>query len=160
MKAKDKKPASRPGWNSYFMQIAHVVKLRSNCLRREVGAVIVHEHRIISTGYNGTPSGITNCNEGGCPRCAGKAESGSDLDQCVCAHAEENAIVQAARHGVALRDSFLYCTTSPCLTCAKMIITAGIRKVFYDEQYSFSPLVRTLFKEAGVACRRIKQSSS
>lgn len=148
--------AERPGWDEYFMRIAHVVKLRSNCIRREVGAVIVNEHRIISTGYNGTPRGIKNCNEGGCPRCAAADESGQNLDQCICAHAEENAIVQAAYHGVALRDSMLYCTTSPCLICAKMIITAGIKEVVYDEKYKFNPEVAALFKEAGILCRKYK----
>ena len=144
----------RPGWDEYFMDIALVVKRRGNCLRRQVAAVIVMDHRIISTGYNGTPSGIRNCFEGGCPRCASKVRSGRNLDQCVCAHAEENAIIQAAHYGVALRGATLYCTESPCLLCAKMIISAGIKKVIYGNKYHFNRQVSALFVEAGVVCRR------
>jgi len=95
----------RPSWDEYFMMMAEVAAIRGNCLRRRVGAVIVHNHQILSTGYNGTPKGITNCSDGGCPRCAGHAASGSALDECLCVHAEENAIVQAAAHGVAIRGA-------------------------------------------------------
>ena len=90
----------RPSWDEYFMNIARVVGSRSNCIKRKVGSVIALDRRIISTGYNGTPRGIRNCNEGGCPRCAGAAESGTRLDECLCSHAEENAITQSAYHGV------------------------------------------------------------
>ena len=93
----------RPDWDTYFIDIAHVVARRSNCCRRHVAALIVLEKRIISTGYNGTPRGIKNCYEGGCPRCAGKSKSGANLGDCICAHAEENAIVQAAFHGISVR---------------------------------------------------------
>jgi len=144
----------KPGWDTYFMDITQVVKRRSSCLRRQVASVIVKEHQIISTGYNGTPSGIRNCNEGGCPRCASDAPSGEQLGECICAHAEENAIVQAAYHGVALKGSALYCTDSPCLLCAKMIITAGIKEVVYETEYHYSQQVSALFKEAGVRCRQ------
>lgn len=144
----------RPDWDTYFMEIIQVVKRRSNCLRRQVAALIVKERRIISTGYNGTPSGIRNCNEGGCPRCASQAPSGEQLGDCICAHAEENAIVQAAYHGVALKDSVLYCTESPCLLCAKMIITAGIKEVVYGNDYPRSRQVTALFKEAGIKYRQ------
>lgn len=144
----------RPGWDEYFMSIARVVKTRGNCLRRQVAAVIVKDHRIISTGYNGTPSGIRNCYEGGCRRCASKVRSGKNLDQCICAHAEENAIIQAANYGVALKGASLYCTESPCLLCAKMIISAGIKRVIYENEYHYSRQVVSLFKEAGVACRK------
>ncbi|MFC1453943.1 cytidine/deoxycytidylate deaminase family protein [Verrucomicrobiota bacterium] len=143
----------RPGWDEYFINIARVVSSRGNCLRRQVAAVIVKDRRIISTGYNGTPSGIRNCYEGGCPRCASKVRSGKNLDQCICAHAEENAIIQAANYGVALRGAVLYCTESPCLLCAKMIISAGIKKVIYENEYHFNRQVVSLFREAGVACK-------
>lgn len=136
------------------MDITQVVKRRSSCLRRQVAAVIAKDHRIISTGYNGTPSGIRNCNAGGCPRCASAAPSGEQLGDCICAHAEENAIVQAAYHGVAVKDSVLYCTDSPCLLCAKMIITAGIKEVVYENEYRRTRQVAALFREAGVRCRR------
>ena len=100
----------RPDWDEYFMEIAKVVALRSNCSRRHVAAVIVKDKRIISTGYNGTPRGIKNCNEGGCPRCSGHAPSGTGLEECICSHGEENAIVQAAYHGICVKDATLYTT--------------------------------------------------
>ncbi len=146
--------AERPDWDVYFMDIAHVVKRRSNCLRRDVAALIVKDRRIVSTGYNGTPRGIKNCFDGGCPRCAGAARSGERLDECICAHAEENAILQAAYHGIALKDATLYCTNSPCLLCAKMIIAAGIREVVYEALYPFKDQAARLLKTAGVRCRR------
>lgn len=148
----DTRPA-RPDWDTYFMDITQVVKRRSSCLRRQVAAVIVHERRLIATGYNGTPAGVKNCDAGGCPRCASAAPSGDQLGDCICSHAEENAILQAARYGVALKDAVLYCTDSPCLLCAKMILTAGIREVVYEQPYRFNDQVAALFAEAGVRCR-------
>ena len=99
----NKKLFERPDWDTYFMDIAHVVARRGNCIRRQVAAIIVKEKRIISTGYNGTPRGVANCYEGGCPRCNSDTPSGEGLGDCICAHAEENAIVQAAYHGIAVR---------------------------------------------------------
>lgn len=150
-------PTQRPEWDEYFMDIAHVVSKRGNCSRRKVAAVIVSDRRIISTGYNGTPRGIENCFEGGCPRCAGDAPSGKALGECICAHAEENAIVQAAYHGIAVRKSTLYCMLSPCLMCTKMIINAGIKEVVYETEYHFSDQARSLFATAGVVCRQFKR---
>lgn len=141
------------------MNIARVVKTRSNCRRRQVAAVIVQDRRIISTGYNGTPSGIRNCYAGGCPRCASEVSSGENLGDCICAHAEENAIVQAAYYGVRLRGAMLYCTESPCLLCAKMIISAGIKKVVYESDYHFSAPVRALFRQTGIACRKFARKA-
>jgi dCMP deaminase len=152
------KHARRPDWDEYFMDIAHVVSTRGNCRRRKVAAVIVSDRRIISTGYNGTPRGIRNCYEDGCPRCASDASSGENLGECICAHAEENAIVQAAYHGIALRKSTLYCMLSPCLMCTKMIINAGIREVVYETEYCFTEQARSLFTEAGVECRRFERN--
>ncbi len=152
--------ASRPDWDPYFMSIAHVVKTRGNCVRRKVAAVVVKDRRIISTGYNGTPRGIANCCDGGCARCASDAPSGSALGDCICSHAEENAIVQAAYHGIALKGAAIYVTLSPCLTCAKMIINAGIVEVVYDELYHFNEQTRALFAEAGVRCRRLPLQSA
>jgi dCMP deaminase len=148
----------RPDWDTYFMDIARVVARRGNCSRRRVAAVVVRDRRIISTGYNGTPRGVRNCYEGGCARCAGKAASGRALDECICSHAEENAITQAAFHGIAVRDSSMYVTLSPCLTCAKMIINAGIREVIYESDYEFTAQTKALFKEAGVVFRRLAGS--
>jgi len=146
---------SRPGWDAYFMDIAAVVARRSNCVRRQVAAVLVKDRRIITTGYNGTPRGVRNCCDGGCARCAGTAPSGADLAECVCSHAEENAITQAAYHGIAVRGATLYCTLSPCLICARMIINAGIAEVVFAEEYEFTAQTRALLHEAGVRFRRL-----
>lgn len=148
----------RPDWDTYFMEIAHVVKRRGNCIRRHVAAVVIQDRRVVSTGYNGTPRGTRNCCDGGCARCASDAPSGSGLGECVCSHAEENAITQAAYHGTSLRGAVLYTTLSPCLTCAKLIINAGIEEVVYDEEYEFSRQTLALFQEAGVLCRQFTAS--
>ncbi|MBN2143314.1 MAG: AAA family ATPase [Candidatus Aureabacteria bacterium] len=147
----------RPGWDEYFMNIARVVAQRSNCVKRHVAAVIVRDNRIISTGYNGTPRGIKNCNEGGCPRCNSFGVSGENLGECLCSHAEENAITQAAYHGVSIRDATLYTTFSPCLICTKMIINSGIREVVYDSRYSLNALELQLLKEAGISVRALRE---
>jgi dCMP deaminase len=149
---------TRPDWDTYFMDIAAVVARRGNCLRRQVAALIVKDRRIISTGYNGTPRGTRNCFEGGCARCAGDAPSGTGLGDCICSHAEENAIVQAAYHGIAVRGGTMYVTLSPCLMCAKMIINAGIVEVVYEAEYQFTAQTRALLEEAGVACRRFRRA--
>ena len=146
----------RPGWDQYFMDIARVVASRSNCMKRKVAAVIVLDKRIISTGYNGTPRGTKNCNEGGCPRCNNMAASGTSLDECLCSHGEENAIVQGSYHGVSLKDATIYSTFAPCLMCAKMIINSGIREVVYNLNYPLNDSAFRLFKEAGIATRQLK----
>jgi dCMP deaminase len=148
----------RPDWDEYFMDIAHVVSKRGNCCRRKVAALIVSDRRIISTGYNGTPRGIENCCEGGCPRCASDAPSGESLGECICAHAEENAIVQAAYHGISVRAGSLYCTLSPCLMCTKMIINAGIKEVVYETEYHFTGQARALLEAADVVCRQFTRT--
>ena len=146
----------RPGWDQYFMNIAKVAASRSNCLKRKVAAIIVRDKRIISTGYNGTPRGTRNCNEGGCPRCNSLASSGTSLDQCLCSHGEENAIVQAAYHGAGLSNSTLYSTFAPCLLCAKMIINSGISDVVYNQDYPLNDSAFKLFEEAGVKVRKLE----
>jgi dCMP deaminase len=151
------KPFVRPDWDHYFMAIATVVATRGNCCRRQVAAVIVKDQRMISSGYNGTPRGVKNCCEGGCERCAGDAPSGTSLGECICCHAEENAITQAAYHGIGLRGATLYSTLSPCLTCAKMIINAGIQEVVYENEYEFSNQTRSLLHEGGVRCRKLTE---
>ncbi len=145
----------RPGWDEYFMNVAEVAATRSNCCRRHIGAIIVKDHRIISTGYNGTPRGVKNCNEEGCPRCASNVPSGENLGECICCHAEENAIVQAACHGVSVNDSCIYTTYSPCLLCSKMIINAGIKEVVYLNRYKFDQKTKELLTEAAVKIRSI-----
>lgn len=146
--------AKRPDWDTYFIRIAKQVALRSNCLKRKVAAILVKDLRIISTGYNGTPRGIKNCNEGGCPRCQKFGPSGQDLEACFCSHAEENAIVQAAYHGVTIKGSTLYSTFSPCLACTKMIINAGIEEVVYSQAYPLEERTSSLLKEAKVRVRQ------
>lgn len=146
---------TRPTWDDYFMKIAKVAALRSNCIKRKVAAVIVKDHRIISTGYNGTPRGIKNCNEGGCPRCHTFGKSGEHLEDCLCAHAEENAIAQAAYHGVKIKGSTLYTTYSPCLRCTKLIINAGIVEVVYSETYPMEKTPMALLNEAGIKVRKL-----
>lgn len=148
----------RPGWDEYFMRIARMVASRSNCVKRKVGAVIVRDRRIISTGYNGTPRGTRNCNEGGCPRCNSFAQGGTRLDECLCSHGEENALTQAAYHGASVRAASLYSTFCPCLTCTKMIINAGIEEVVFNADYPLGAVSLALLREAGVAVRQVALS--
>ncbi len=148
----------RPTWDLYFMDIARVVANRSNCVKRKVGAVIVRERRIISTGYNGTPRGVRNCNQGGCPRCNSFAAGGTRLDECLCSHGEENAITQAAFHGVSVREGTIYTTFSPCLMCTKMIINSGLAEVVYDAAYPLSDVPLALLREAGIKVRQAEEA--
>jgi dCMP deaminase len=149
----------RPSWDEYFLGVAQSVASRSNCVKRHVGAVIALDRRIIATGYNGTPRGTRNCNEGGCPRCNGFAESGARLDECLCSHGEENAIVQAAYHGSSVRGGTIYTTFFPCLFCTKLIINAGLVEVVYDAAYAMDDRARSLLEEAGVSVRQVERAS-
>lgn len=124
---------SRPELDDYFMQIAEVVASRSTCLRRKAGAVLVKDKRILSTGYNGVPKGLPHCEETGCPR--KNYPSGTHHELCRAVHSEQNAIVQAAIHGVCIEGATLYCTHQPCALCAKMLINAGIVRIVYHEDY-------------------------
>jgi dCMP deaminase len=132
----------RPNWDVYFMLHSEIAKLRSNCLTRHVGAVIVKDNRQIATGYNGTPSGIRNCFEGGCERCLSRAQgeinSGEQLERCLCTHAEANAIIQCAIFGNAgtTKGATLYSTFAPCLECSKMAISVGIKRIVALADYS------------------------
>ncbi|NNL67433.1 MAG: hypothetical protein HKP30_14385 [Myxococcales bacterium] len=140
----------RPDWDDYFMSIARVAASRSNCVKRKIGAVITIDRRIVSTGYNGTPRGVRNCNEGGCPRCNAFGESGQALGDCICSHGEENAIVQSAYHGVSVRGGTIYTTMSPCLQCTKMIVNSGITAVVYNGAYPLGGTALDILREAGV----------
>ncbi len=142
----------RPDWNTYFMDITKLVAKRSTCLRRAVGAVIVKNKRILSTGYNGAPSRITHCAEAGCLRAQMKVPSGERHELCRGIHAEQNAIIQAAYHGVSIAGATLYCTNQPCSICAKMIINAGIKKIYYKEGYA-DPLAVQMLTEADIAMK-------
>ena len=146
----------RPSWDDYFMGIAKMVAMRSNCVKRKVAAVIVKDKRIISTGYNGTPRGTRNCSDGGCPRCNSFSETGKNLEECLCSHGEENAIVQAAYHGISIKDSIIYTTFSPCLLCTKMIINSGLKEVIYNVDYPMAETPMALLKEAGIKIRQHK----
>jgi dCMP deaminase len=149
------KKVKRPSWDSYFMHIARNVASRGNCLKRKVAALIVKDGRIISTGYNGTPRNTKNCFQGGCPRCNAVGPSGQNLGDCYCSHGEENAIVQAAYHGISIKGSTLYTTFCPCLLCTKMIINAGVTEVVYNQEYPLAGPAQSLLKEAGVKIRKV-----
>lgn len=149
------KKRNRPHWGEYFMNIARVVASRSNCMKRQVAAIIVKDKRIISTGYNGTPRGVPNCDEGGCPRCNAGALSGTRLDECFCSHGEENAIVQAAYHGISLKGATLYSTFSPCLMCTKMIINAGLIEVVFGREYPLNDASVHLLRKAKVKLMKL-----
>jgi len=143
----------RPSWDQYFMDIVDLVSKRSTCLRRHVGAVIVRDKRILATGYNGAPSGIRHCKEVGCLRDKLNIPSGERHELCRGLHAEQNAIIQAALHGVSIMGSTLYCTNHPCIICTKMLINAGITKIVYREGYP-DQLSRDMLGEASIEVRQ------
>lgn len=144
----------RPSWETYFMDIAELVAKRSTCLRRAVGSVVVKDKRILSTGYNGAPTGIKHCIETGCLREKLNVPSGERHELCRGIHAEQNAIIQAAFHGVSIKGATLFCTNQPCSICAKMIINAGIIKIYYRDGYADS-MAQEMFKEAGIEVIKI-----
>ena len=139
----------RPSWDEYFMTLANQVATRTTCMRRGVGAVIVKERRILATGYNGVPAGLAHCAETGCLRQQLGVPSGQRHEICRGLHAEQNAIIQAAKLGVSIDGATLYCTHQPCSVCAKMIINAGIRRVVYQEGYP-DEFSLQIFAEAGI----------
>lgn len=144
----------RPSWDEYFMEMAKLVATRSTCLRRQVGAVIVKDKCIISTGYNGACKKAAHCSKVGCIREKLNIPSGQQLDLCRAVHAEQNALIQAARYGISTEGAIIYVTVTPCFQCAKMLVNAGIKEVVVNGVY---PDERTLelFKEVGVNVRKI-----
>ena len=140
---------ARPTWDQYFIDITHLVATRATCLRRQVGALLVKDRNILATGYNGTPSGIRHCEDTGCLRERLNVPSGERHELCRGLHAEQNAIIQAARHGINIDGSTLYCTTMPCIICTKMLINAGIKRIVYEEGYG-DELAREMVAEAGI----------
>ncbi|ADD01459.1 dCMP deaminase family protein [Thermoanaerobacter sp. CM-CNRG TB177] len=146
----------RPSWDEYFMQIVDVVKTRSTCLRRQVGAILVVDKHIISTGYNGPPTGLAHCEETGCLRDQLGIPSGERPELCRGVHAEQNAIIQAALHGVSTKGATLYVNASPCVMCAKMLINAGVKRIVYEEEYP-DELAFRLLKEANVDLVKIER---
>ncbi|GAB7347647.1 hypothetical protein MBLNU459_g4515t1 [Dothideomycetes sp. NU459] len=143
----------RPTWDQYFMQLADLAARRSNCMRRIVGCVLVRENRVISTGYNGTPRGVTNCNQGGCPRCNTTQGRGMGLSTCLCLHAEENALLEAGRERIG-DAAVLYCNTCPCLTCSVKIVQVGIKEVVFSQSYHMDAESAKIFQVAGVRLRQ------
>lgn len=145
---------TRPDWDQYFMEIAGVVAKRSTCLRRHIGAVIVKDHRILTTGYNGAPSGLTHCLDTGCLRNQLGIASGTRTEMCRALHSEMNAIIQAAQYGVSTKDATLYCTHQPCSVCSRMIINAGITRVVYTGDYP-DEFAMSLLREARIEITRL-----
>lgn len=143
----------RPTWDHYFMKLASLAARRSNCMRRQVGCVLVREKRVMATGYNGTPRNVANCNEGGCPRCNGGGGGGAALSTCLCIHAEENALLEAGRERVG-GGAVLYCNTCPCLTCSIKIVQVGITEVVFSQSYYMDQEAAKIFREAGVKLRQ------
>lgn len=149
----------RPTWDSYFMRLADLAALRSNCMKRRVGCVIVRGNRVIATGYNGTPRHLTNCNEGGCDRCNKGQGSGAALSTCLCLHAEENALLESGRDRIAGNHdegSVLYCNTCPCLTCSIKIVQSGIKEVVYAQSYSMDSATHKVMSEANIILRQFQ----
>lgn len=143
----------RPSWDEYFMEIARLVAKRSTCLRRQVGAVLVRDKHILSTGYNGAPRGLAHCLDIGCLREQRGIPSGMQHEICRGIHAEQNAIIQAALHGVSTEGATLYCTHQPCVLCAKMLINAGVVRVVFAGEYP-DALAREMMEEAGLVLDR------
>ena len=142
----------RPSWDEYFTKLAHEVATRTTCVRRAVGAVIVKDRRILATGYNGVPTGLRHCAEVGCLRQQLGIPSGQRQEICRGLHAEQNAIIQAARYGINITGASIYVTTQPCVTCAKMIINAGIEEIVYQNPYP-DELSMSMLEEAGIKLR-------
>ncbi len=151
------KADSRPDWDTYFLDIVELVSRRSTCLRRAVGAGLVRDKRILATGYNGAPSKLQHCLDIGCLREQLQVPSGERHELCRGLHAEQNAIIQAALHGVSAKDSTLYCTNHPCVICAKMIINAGIARIVIRDGYS-DKLAAEMLREAGISVERLDKS--
>ncbi|MBU4076495.1 MAG: cytidine/deoxycytidylate deaminase family protein [Euryarchaeota archaeon] len=145
----------RPTLDEYFMEIAIIVAKRSTCLRNQVGAVIVKEKRILSTGYNGAPRNLEHCLDIGCVREQNNIASGTRHELCRAVHAEQNAIIQAAIHGVSIENAIVYCTHQPCILCAKMLINANVNKVVYGTVYPDTQALK-FFEKAGVEVEQLE----
>jgi dCMP deaminase len=148
---------SRPSWEQYFMDIACLVARRSTCRRRQVGAIVVRDKRILATGYNGAPTGLPHCLDIGCLREELGIASGERHELCRGLHAEQNVIIQAAYHGVCIKDATLYCTNLPCSICSKMLINAGILSIKYKEGYA-DPMAEDMLTAARVALTQTSEA--
>jgi len=144
----------RPDIDEYFLKLASVVAERSTCRRHHVGAVAAKDKHILATGYNGAPTGMRHCLDVGCLREQLNVPSGERHELCRGLHAEQNAIIQAALHGVSANGSTLYCTNQPCVICSKMIINAGIVRIIVRENYR-DDLAEEMLQEAGIKVSRL-----
>lgn len=144
----------RPSWDEYFMEITQVVAKRSTCLRRQVGAIMVKDKRILSSGYNGAPSNLAHCSDAGCLRQQLNIPSGERHELCRGLHAEQNAIVHAAMHGISIKDATMYITNQPCVQCAKMIINGGIKRIVFSQGYP-DKLSEEMLKDAKIEIVKI-----
>jgi len=142
----------RPSYDEYFMEMARVVSKRSTCLRRKVGAILVKDKHILSTGYNGAPKGLKHCSEIGCLRKEQNVPSGERHELCRGLHAEQNAIIQAAVFGISIKNSILYCTNTPCVVCVKMLINAGVTEIVFSGEYPDN-LAKKMLNESEVKIR-------
>jgi len=156
--AQEKNGTTRPSWDEYFLKIAHLVAERSTCVRHHVGAIIVRDKRILTTGYNGAPAGTTDCLEAGCLRNERAIPSGERHEICRAIHAEQNAIIQAGLHGVSVAGSDIYCTHSPCILCAKMLVNAKITRFVTSGEYPDKTFL-SLFDEAGIEFQQMPRPS-
>ncbi|MCL2029620.1 MAG: cytidine/deoxycytidylate deaminase family protein [Deltaproteobacteria bacterium] len=145
---KEADPGGRPGWDEYFLGLAELAATRSTCLRRRVGALLVADRRVLATGYNGPPRGLAHCREAGCLREDFKVPSGQRHEICRAIHAEQNAILQAAHHGVLVRQATLYCTHQPCAICARLMLNLDITRLVLRGAYP-DELALDLFREGG-----------
>ncbi len=152
------KADARPSWDDYFLEIASLVAKRSTCLRRQVGAVVVKDKRILTTGYNGAPSGLEHCAKVGCLRQKLNIPSGQRHELCRALHAEMNALLQAAQYGISVKDAVVYCTNHPCIICAKMIVNSGIRRIVILSSYP-DKMAMDILKEAGVRVIKSKKTT-
>jgi dCMP deaminase len=155
MKKVTGKKHERISWDEYFMQIAHLVSRRSTCIRRNVGAVIVKDKRMLATGYNGAPRGLKHCLETGCVRDKLKIPSGQRHELCRGLHGEQNAIIQASLYGISVKASAIYITNQPCIICAKMLINAGVNEIIIADGYP-DEMSAKMLKEAKIKVRKLK----
>lgn len=151
----DGRMTARPSNDEYFMKMAHLVSERSTCLRRKVGAVIVSDKRVLTTGYNGAPKGLPHCEETGCIRQQRNVPSGERHELCRGVHAEQNAIIQAAVFGVSVKGATIFITNYPCSVCAKLLLNAGITEVIYDGEYK-DDLAIELLSQGDISVRNYK----
>lgn len=150
------KEMKRPHWDEYFIQMADLAATRSTCLRRKVGAVIVKDRNVLATGYNGVPSGLQHCDQTGCLRDKLNVPSGQRHEICRGLHAEQNAIIQAAKHGVCIEGADIYITDSPCSICSKMVLNSNLQNVYYDKGYP-DELAMDMLSESNINVQKLNR---